>query len=53
MDPFKNYYFKELLSKLSEVVKSHADVANWERQETAIKSGKALLEEIDSATREE
>ena len=53
MDPFKNYYFKELLSKLSEVVKSHDDVANWERQEKAIKSGKALLEEIDSATREE
>ena len=52
MKHFHKFYFKELLITLSEVVKAHDDVSNWERQDKAIKMGGKLVSEIDEAIKE-
>ena len=52
MKHFHKFYFKELLAVLSEVVKAHDDVPNWERQEKAVKAGGELLSEIDNILNE-
>ena len=40
------YFYKEIVSVLTEVVRSWDDVPNWERQEKALTAAKNLLNQI-------
>ncbi len=40
------YFYKEIVGVLTEVVRSWDDVPNWERQEKALIAAKKLLDQI-------
>ena len=40
------YFYKEIVGVLTEVVRAWDDVPNWERQEKALSAAKKLLDQI-------